>query len=62
MPKDDWRGFPQGSEVVLKYSDSSQIFSDWRDGSVGRRVCCTLNDLADSTEQIRTWLDAPELT
>lgn len=55
--KDDWTCFPQGSEAVLKYSDSSQSFGGCRDGAVGGEVCCTLNYLADSSEQILIWLN-----
>lgn len=59
--KDDCKCIPQGSEVVLKYSDSSQIFSDWWDVAVGGEVCCTLNFLADSNEQIFILLNVPDI-
>lgn len=53
--------YSQGSAVVLKYSDSSQIFSDWRDEAVGGEAGCTLNYLADSNEQIFMLLNVPDI-
>lgn len=46
--------------VVLKYSDPSQIFSDWRNGAVRGEACCALNYLADSNEQVFILLSVPD--
>ena len=59
-PKDGWRCSPQGFALVLRYPDSAQIFSDWKDWAVGGESCCTLNYLADSMEQIHIRSDVPE--
>lgn len=54
--------YPQGSAVVLKYSHSSHIFSDWRrDGAVGGEACCSLNYSAGSNEQIFMLLNVPDM-
>lgn len=45
----------------MKYSDSSQIFSAWRDEAAGGEACCTLNYLADSNEQICVLLNVPDI-